>query len=102
MNNLVDNAYKYAPRRSVIRVQLAAADGGVVLRVLDEGTGIPPSQREAVFEKYFQLDERAQVRPSHGLGLAFCRLAVEAHHGTIEVEDQPSGCAFRVTLPRTA
>ena len=81
--NLIDNAHKYAPRDSSIRLELSSAADRVILRVIDEGHGIPLEQREAVFEKYFQVEQGVQSRPSHGLGLAFCRLAVEAHLGTI-------------------
>ena len=102
INNLIDNAYKYAPRASNIVVELSSTEEDVVLRVIDEGRGIPPAQREAVFEKYFQVEHSVQERPSHGLGLAFCRLAIEAHRGTIAVEDHPTHCVFRVHLPKAS
>jgi signal transduction histidine kinase len=98
ISNLVDNAYKYAPEGSRIHVEVTGESGCAVLRVIDEGRGIPREQRLAVFEKYVQLDTQAD-RPSHGLGLAFCRLAIEAHRGTIEIEDDSAHCVFRVALP---
>ena len=68
-------------------------------KVIDEGSGIPPEQRTQVFDKYFQVEQKEAARIGYGLGLSFCKLAVEAHHGTIEVEDVPTGCSFRVVLP---
>lgn len=97
LSNLLDNANKYAPRGSSIRLELSEEGGFVIVRVVDEGTGIPPDQRESVFDKYFQIETGAHARPSDGL--AFCRIAVEAHGGTIKVEDTTTGCVFRVTLP---
>jgi len=102
VSNLIDNAQKYAPRDSTVRVELSAEGDHEILRVIDQGKGIPAEQRDAVFEKYFQVQQGVAARPSHGLGLAFCRLAIEAHRGTIAVEDQPTGCVFRVSLPCSA
>lgn len=99
VTNLLDNAYKYTPAGSCIRVEISIVATAVVLRVIDEGVGIPREQRPLVFDKYFQVDQKAPTRPSYGLGLSFCKLAIEAHRGSIEVEDLAQGCAFRVTLP---
>jgi signal transduction histidine kinase len=100
VTNLLDNACKYAPSNSCIRVEVSSVDSSVVLRVVDQGSGIPPEQRLLIFDKYFQVDQAAPSRPGYGLGLSFCKLAVEAHHGWIEVEEVPKGCCFRVSLPR--
>jgi signal transduction histidine kinase len=100
ISNLVDNACKYAPRHSCIRVELKNHADRVELRVIDQGAGVPLAQRSAIFEKYFQVDPAARTRPSHGLGLAFCRLAVEAHRGTIEIEESATGCVFLLSLPK--
>jgi len=70
------------------------------LRVADAGTGVPPGERERIFERFVQATEGlAGVRSNRGLGLAFCKLAVEAHGGTIHVEDAHPGAVFCVTLP---
>ena len=77
----------------------------VEIRVNDAGPGVPEKYRERVFEKYFQIDKdvEVQVRNSRGLGLAFCRLAAEAHGGRIWIEDnQPKGSSFCVHLPIAA
>jgi two-component system sensor histidine kinase/response regulator len=107
IENLIDNAYKYGPRRAtiVIEAALLASAGGVVdaveLRVRDQGEGIPAAFREKIFEKYARVDGRSaqEVRNSHGLGLVFCRRAVEVHGGEIWVEENPvRGNCFCVRL----
>jgi signal transduction histidine kinase len=106
VENLLDNCMKYAPpaRPIIVSVQEAGQDW-VDLLVSDEGPGIPPEARAQVFEKYSRLERDAAqgVRQSRGLGLAFCRLAVEAHGGRIWVEsNDPIGSRFCIRLPRTA
>jgi two-component system sensor histidine kinase/response regulator len=107
LENLVDNAYKYGPRGATIRIEatLGAARGGVAdtveLRVRDQGDGIPVAFREKIFEKYARIEGRSthEVRHSHGLGLVFCRRAVEVHGGDIWVEENTSrGSCFCVRL----
>jgi signal transduction histidine kinase len=109
LENLVDNAYKYGPRRATIRIEAALpppGDGGrapdaIELRVRDEGEGVPVAFRQKIFEKYARVEGRAahEVRNSHGLGLVFCRRAVEVHSGDIWVEENPGrGSCFCVRL----
>jgi len=108
IENLVDNAYKYGPRRATIRVEAALLPGEagqapdtVELRVRDEGEGIPLAFRQKIFEKYARVDGRPahEVRSSHGLGLVFCRRAVEIHGGQIWVEENAGrGSCFCVRL----
>ena len=101
IENLLDNAFKYAPRATTVRLVVVADEGrGLSLRVEDWGRGLPPEHREQVFERYFRLNRDAHARVSRGLGLAFCKLAVEAHGGRIRVEDAvPEGAAFCATIP---
>jgi signal transduction histidine kinase len=103
LENLLDNSLKYA--RTGTRVDLSASASHDAVRIVlrDQGPGIPPGERERIFEKYFQLERDAisHRRVSRGLGLAFCKLAVEAHGGRIWVEDNPpQGSAFVIQLPR--
>jgi len=108
VENLVDNAYKYGPRRATIRVEaslLPPGDAGsadtLELRIRDQGEGIPVAFREKIFEKYARVDGRSahEVRNSHGLGLVFCRRAVELHGGEIWVEENGArGSCFCVRL----
>jgi signal transduction histidine kinase len=101
LENLLDNAFKYAPRGTTVQL-IARADEerGLALRVEARGQGIPPEHRAQVFERYFRLSPDAHARTRRGLGLAFCKLAVEAHGGRIWIEDAvPTGVAFCATIP---
>lgn len=107
IENLLDNAIKYSPPGTLIRVSARPLDGdsNFEVRIADQGPGIPAEHRERVFEKYAQLDNpgEGQVRAGRGLGLTFCRLAAEAHGGRIFVEENsPRGSVFCVQLPRRA
>jgi two-component system, sensor histidine kinase and response regulator len=98
--NLLDNAVKHTPPASRVALVARAEPGGLLFCVQDEGPGIPEAQRERVFQKYVKLAEGG-VGGSRGLGLAFSRLAVEAHGGRIWAEqNQPTGSLFKVRLPR--
>jgi K+-sensing histidine kinase KdpD len=69
------------------------------LEVLDTGPGVPPEYREKIFEEYEVLSIRENNGPQVGLGLAFCKIAVEAHNGRIYVTDNiPQGAIFTVEL----
>jgi two-component system, sensor histidine kinase and response regulator len=107
IENLVDNAYKYGPRRATIELEASLLRGGanavdvVELRVRDQGEGIPVAFRDKIFEKYARVDGRSahEVRNSHGLGLVFCRRAVELHGGDIWVEENTTrGSCFCVRI----
>jgi K+-sensing histidine kinase KdpD len=97
--NLIENAAKYTPKGSSIWLSADAKDEFVTVRVRDTGPGIPNHLKDDIFDKYFRV--RHKGSPSGiGLGLAFCRLAVEAHGGRIWVEnDAKGGAIFSFTLP---
>jgi signal transduction histidine kinase len=100
LQNLVGNALKFTPQGGRIEVLLQPApqQGRVELRVRDTGTGISSNKLKHIFERYYQVEEGD--RRGTGLGLYFCRLAVEAHGGTIRAESQlGNGTAMMVTLP---
>ena len=100
--NLLDNALKYTPAGGQITVRLLEQEEWARLEVADTGPGIPPEFRQRIFERFAQIPAQAARRRGTGLGLAFARLAVEAHGGRIWVEDNPGGGAvFVVQLPRT-
>ena len=99
--NLLDNAAKYAPAGTTIRIQGWRDGNSVALRVMDEGGGIPASDLERIFDKFYRVKKSDHVRAGTGLGLAICRGFVEALHGTITAAnraDRP-GAAFTITLP---
>jgi two-component system, OmpR family, sensor histidine kinase KdpD len=96
VTNLLENAARYAPPASFVRVTAGERDGMVELRVADEGIGVPDWERRRIFEP-FRTGEGSR---SSGVGLAICKAIVEAHGGTIDVDRTPGGGAtFAVTLP---
>lgn len=98
IHNLVQNALKYTAPGGHITLAARAENGHLVVSVQDDGEGIPPEYHAHIFEKFVQVNKAA--RNGSGLGLAFCRLAVEAHGGRISVESQPhQGSTFTFTLP---
>jgi signal transduction histidine kinase len=101
LENLLDNAIRHSPGGSTIRLSVTGDGGGVTIRAADEGPGVPSEMREKIFERFVQLEsgERVVRRAGRGLGLAFCKLAVEAHGGRIWVEDANPGSVFCVRLP---
>jgi signal transduction histidine kinase len=103
LQNLIDNALRHNPTGGTVRLAARAGREGLLeLRVIDEGPGIPEDQRQVIFDKYKRL-EQSEARTTsvrHGLGLAFCRLVVESHGGSISVEaNHPQGSVFVVSLP---
>jgi signal transduction histidine kinase len=101
LENLVDNAIRHAPEATQVEVAADRADGGVAISVSDDGPGIPAELRERVFDRFVQVgSERLISRAGRGLGLAFCKLAVEAHGGSICVLERSPGTSFRILLPR--
>ncbi len=102
LENLLDNALRYAPQGSRIALSASQDATSVELRVADQGSGIPPELRDSIFDRFVQLTsgDRSSARTGRGLGLTFCRLAVEAQGGRIYVEDGDPGAVFCVRLPR--
>jgi PAS domain S-box-containing protein len=100
--NLLGNAIKYSQESQHITVEATRLPGenAVMVSVSDQGTGIPPRFRQSIFEKFERIKQTDSASKGLGLGLAFCRLAVEAHSGRIWVDDAPGGGArFNFTLP---
>ncbi len=97
--NLMENAAKYTPPGGRIEVSAEAGSQELTVTVSDNGPGIPPEQKLAIFDKFARI-QRPGGPKGMGLGLAFCRLAVQAHGGRIWVDSEPgSGSRFRFTLP---
>ncbi len=102
LTNLMDNALKYAPAYGIISLSASVVPNTeMLIAISDTGPGIPPDQRERVFEWFAQIGDDKLKRPGFGLGLTFCRLAVEAHGGHIWVEsgDDDVGTKFIFALP---
>ena len=102
-DNLLANAITHSPRDGRVTLEAHLDRETLEVSVTDDGSGVPEDCRHTIFEKYAQLDSR-RVSSSHnrGLGLTFCRLAVEAHGGTVRVDPaEGRGARFVVSLPAT-
>lgn len=104
LENAVENAVRYAPEGSHVQLTATAREQLVEVRVADQGIGIAPELREKIFEPYVQLEQGEQLlqRSGRGLGLTFCKVAVEAHGGRIWIEEADPGAAICFTLPIAA
>jgi len=99
--NLLDNAAKYAPAGTAIRIEAQRSGPLVQLRIVDQGPGIPAEDLERAFDKFYRVQATDRKRAGTGLGLAICRGFVEAMGGSIAAAnrtDEP-GAVFTVTLP---
>jgi signal transduction histidine kinase len=101
--NLVDNAVKFTPAGGNIHIAAEVTGDQVKIQVSDSGPGIPVEYREKIFERFAQIPGRRGRKRGSGLGLAFCKIAVNAHGGQIWVEPRPGGgSVFSFTLPLKA
>jgi two-component system phosphate regulon sensor histidine kinase PhoR len=100
--NLLHNAVKFSPSGGRVVVSAGEADGAVVVRVRDEGVGIPSAELARVFERFYKVDRaRSRGKGGTGLGLAIARHVVEAHGGRIWVDsEEGAGSTFSFTIPR--
>lgn len=100
LSNLIANALRYTPSGGRVGIDIEASDGSVLVSVRDTGPGIPPEQREWIFERFTQSPGAGQVG-SAGLGLAIVRDIVQAHSGRIHLESEVGkGTRFTLELPR--
>ena len=97
--NLVENSSKYSPTDGTIEVGAQAEDGWMHFWIKDQGSGIPPSEQDHIFDKFTRLSGQSNAG-GLGIGLAFCRLAVQGHGGRIWVESETNkGSTFHFTFP---
>jgi len=100
--NLVDNAIKYTPNKGTITLTAEQVDNTLHITVSDNGPGVSKKDQTRIFDKFARVDYSANAPSGVGLGLAFCKLAVEAHGGKIYVESEGSpgrGSTFHVSIP---
>ncbi len=104
LENLIDNGARYASRRGRCAVQVLRVDDCIEIAVGNSGPPVPLAEREAIFGRFYQVQaRRAAARANRGLGLYFCKLAAEAHGGTIHVESRGDlGAVFVVRIPQAA
>ena len=99
--NILDNGIKNSKSSDKIKIEVIKNEKDFVFCIIDEGTGVPPEYREKIFENFFSINvEEPLISTSTGIGLSFCKMAVEAHGGRIWVEENlPYGSKFYFTLP---
>lgn len=105
ITNLLTNAIKYAPQNSIITIEANESIENkdfVEILIADQGKGIPQEYLEKIFDKFIQINKKDEKVRSTGLGLTFCKLAIESHNGTIKAESKEStGAKFIFTVPKT-
>jgi K+-sensing histidine kinase KdpD len=100
INNLLENAIKYSPKETPITCVLNQHSGRIDLQIVDEGPGIPHTEKQNVFKKFYRLgDETTRKTQGTGLGLYLCKKIAEDHHAEISVADNdPNGSKFTVSF----
>ncbi len=100
LRNLIENAAKYAGPTSPIRVSGSLNKDAVIIRVEDEGPGIPPDRSDRVFESFYRVEDGlTRTASGAGLGLAICQGFIQAHGGEIWVEPRATGACIAFSLP---
>ncbi len=103
VENLVDNAISFSPPDGLVQIAATRDGDRVLVRVDDEGPGVPQPAREAIFNRFHSIRPEGEAFGRHsGLGLAIAKAIVEAHNGTIDVEDRDDDCSgarFLIRLP---
>lgn len=106
IENLLDNALSFSPPDGVVRVAAMSASGAVIIRVEDDGPGVPPDQRDHIFRRFHSVRPVGEGFGRHsGLGLAIARTIIEAHDGHIAALDRADaahGACFEIILPAAA
>jgi signal transduction histidine kinase len=101
-NNLLDNAIKYTPVNGLVELSCAREKGFAKIAIRDTGQGIPPTEINRIFERFYRVDKsrKADESKGSGLGLSIANQIVQAHHGSIEVKSElGKGSQFTVRLP---
>lgn len=99
LTNLLNNAVKFSPRGSVVRVEVEETDSGLYCRVVDYGIGIAPDDVPQLFKPFVQLAAGVNKAGGTGLGLSISKAIIEAHDGRIGIENRPDGATFWFYLP---
>ncbi|GAA4042013.1 HAMP domain-containing sensor histidine kinase [Streptomyces shaanxiensis] len=100
LDNLLTNAAMHTPTGTPVSVAVSVANGTAQVRIADAGPGIPPADRERVFDRFYRVDKaRSRDRGGSGLGLAVAQSLVHAHGGRIDMTSEPGATVFTVTIP---
>ncbi len=102
MTNLISNAIKFSARGSTVKVEISATDEAAELQVIDQGPGVPESEKPYVFDKFKQTSVQSNIKgKGSGLGLAIVKAIAEAHNGSAGVMNAPrQGSVFYIVIPR--
>lgn len=99
LENLVNNAIKYAPNSPVL-IKISNYQDGVTIEVIDKGAGIPEKYQNKIFDRFFRIPDQISVAHGSGLGLFICKQIVQAHGGKIDlISHVGEGSNFRIFLP---
>jgi two-component system sensor histidine kinase KdpD len=102
LENLINNAVKYAPE-SPVRVRISPLSNGISIEVIDHGPGIPEKYQEKIFDRFFRIPDSGPSTRGSGLGLFICKQIVQAHNGYIElISHAGEGSTFKIFLPDRA
>ena len=102
LGNLVDNAVSFSPPGGLVEIGAVRVGDEVRISVQDDGPGVPPEAREAIFNRFHSIRPEEDFGRHSGLGLAIARAIVEGHNGEIDVQDRddaPSGARFTISVP---
>jgi two-component system sensor histidine kinase ChvG len=103
VENLVDNAAGFSPPGGVVRISVGRDAGWAVLRVSDDGPGIPREHRDRIFDRFFSFRPNEKKGAHAGLGLSIVKAIAESHGGSVTVsESQQGGACFEVRFPARA
>jgi two-component system sensor histidine kinase ChvG len=102
IDNIIDNAISFSPPGGLVEIAATHVGDEILIRIDDEGPGVPHEHREAIFNRFHSVRPQAESFGRHsGLGLAIARAIVEGHDGEIDVadrDDAPSGARFTIKL----
>jgi two-component system, OmpR family, sensor histidine kinase ChvG len=103
LTNLIDNAVSFSPKGGLVEISATRADDEILIRISDEGPGVPEQEREAIFRRFHSERPSSENFGKHsGLGLAIARTIIEGHHGRIRVRDRvdgKQGACFEIAMP---
>lgn len=99
--NLLENAIKYSPSETSVKVSVKAQENQIIVSISDQGEGIPEKYSKEIFEPFFRIDKsRSRTIGGSGLGLAVCKKILDRHHALISVSpNHPEGCIFQIVFP---
>jgi signal transduction histidine kinase len=98
--NLLDNAIKYTPSHGIIKITTRQEADHVVMRIKDNGVGIPAADAPHIFDRFYKVDKAHTVGKGTGLGLAICKRIMERHKQQIRLVSGEGGAEFEITLEK--